>query len=311
MIQWGCLYIVVLLGLLPGRSFGQTVKFGVIADIHQGYLKDVNHRLQVFLDRVKQEEEIDFIVQLGDFTLNPTPAKSGAFLDIWNSFEGPKYHVLGNHDMDVANKTQVRAFWGMPENYYSFDLKGFRFIVLDGNHLKDGPNDYRHYERSNYYSHEGRGHFGAEQLQWFKGQLASTDLHVVSFSHQRLSGRADGPDMRKAIDQANAQAGFGKFVLSLNGHGHRDLSERFHQVPYVEIPTAAHKWDGKPVPYTTVRFAIVTLDAKGTIEIDAHSIAFEYQNKGQGESAVGGFTDKSFKFTTKPKHAKTASAQRP
>ena len=92
MIQWGCLLIVVLWGPLTSRSFGQTVKFAVIADIHQGYLKDVNERLQVFLDQVK--EEIDFIVQLGDFTLNPTPAKSGAFLDIWNSFKGAKYHVL-------------------------------------------------------------------------------------------------------------------------------------------------------------------------------------------------------------------------
>ena len=118
-------------------------------------------------------------------------------------------------------------------------------------------------------------------------------------------------DIKQAIDQANAQAGFGKFVLSLNGHGHRDLSERFHQVPYVEIPTAAHKWDGKPIPYTTVRFAIVTLDAKGTIEIDAHSIEFEYQNKGQGESAVGDFTAKSFKFTPNPKRVKTAPAPRP
>lgn len=105
--------------------------------------------------------------------------------------------------------------------------------------------------------------------------------------------------MRKAIDDANARAGFGKVVLSLNGHGHRDVSEVVKQVPYVEIPTATHKWDGKAIPYTTVRFAVVTLDSKGTIEIDARSIAFEYQNKGKGEGAVGEITDKSFRFAPK------------
>ncbi len=300
MIQRGSLTIVVLLGLFPCAGLGQTVKFAVIADIHQGYLRDVEQRLQVFLDDVKREEQVDFIIQLGDFTLYPTKAKSGSFLKRWNSFKGPKHHVLGNHDMDRANKAQVRAFWGMPANYYAFDLKGFRFIVLDGNHLKEGLDDYRDYENSNYYSHKGRGHFGPQQLQWFKEQLASTDLHVVSFSHQRLSDRADGPAMRKAIDQTNAKAGFGKFVLSLNGHGHRDLTEVLNQVPYVEIPTAAHKWDGKPIPYTTVRFAIVTLDAKGAIKIDARSIPFEYQNKGKGEFAAGEMKDKSFHFTPKP-----------
>ena len=188
----------------------------------------------------------------------------------------------------------------MPANYYSFDLKGFRFVVLDGNHIKAGPEDYRDHQHSNYYSQKERGHFGPRQLQWFKDQLEQSDLHVVSFSHQRLSHRADGPDMRSAIDDANAKAGFGKFILSLNGHGHRDLSEVVAQVPYVEIPTAAHKWDGKPIPHTTVRFAVVHLDAKGVIEIDGRSIEFEYQNKGKGDFAVGSIIDKTFNFTPKP-----------
>lgn len=290
---------MVLLGLLC-NGYGQTVKFAVIADIHHGYLKDVNARLQVFLDEVKREEHVDFIIQLGDFILRPTKAEAGEFLNLWNSFKGPRYHVLGNHDMDCADKAQVRAFWGMPSDYYSFDLKGFRFVVLDGNHIRRGPNDYLDYQNSNYYSHEGRGYFGPEQVQWFKEQLASTDLHVVSFSHQRFSERTDGLDMRSVIDEANVRAGFGKFILSLNGHGHRDLFEVVKQVPYVEIPTAAHKWDGKPIPYTTVRFAIVTLDAKGSIEIDARSIAFDYQDKGRGESVVGEMMDKSFQFAPKP-----------
>lgn len=149
MTQRAWLCIVVLWGLFPCNGYGQSVRFGVIADIHQGYLKDVEARLEVFLDDVKREEQVDFIIQLGDFTLRPTQAKSGNFMTRWNSFKGPKYHVLGNHDMDCAGKAQVRAFWGMPANYYAFDLKGFRFIVLDGNHIKRGSNDYLDYDNSN------------------------------------------------------------------------------------------------------------------------------------------------------------------
>lgn len=280
----------------------KAVKFMVIADIHHGYLKDVNKRLQVFIDQAKQEENVDFIIQLGDFILDPTKSKSGNFLELWNSFNGPKYHVLGNHDMDLADKAQVRAFWGMPANYYSFDLEGFRFIVLDGNHIKQGEDKYLDYENSNYYTYEGnRGYFGLKQLEWFKEQLASTDLNVVVFSHQRLSDKTDGADIKKAIDDANTKAGFGKVILNLNGHGHRDLSELINNVPYVEIPTAAHKWDGKAIPYTTVRFAVVTLDPKGAVEINARSVEFDYQNKGKGEFAEGDMKDKSFRFVPRSK----------
>ena len=286
----------------PSNTDSKPVKFMVIADIHHGYLKDVDKRLQVFLDQAKQEENVDFIIQLGDFILDPTESKSGDFLNQWNSFSGPKYHVLGNHDMDLANKAKVRAYWGMPANYYSFDVKGFRFIVLDGNHIKQGAGDYLDYENSNYYSHSGnRGYFGLKQLEWFKEQLASTDLNVVVFSHQRLSDKTDGADMKKAIDDANTKAGFGKVILSLNGHGHRDLSKVIENVPYVEIPTAAHKWDEKAIPYTTVRFAVVTLDPKGAVKIDARSVEFDYQNKGKGEFAEGDMKDKSFRFVPKSK----------
>jgi len=286
----------------PSNTDSKPVKFMVIADIHHGYLKDVDKRLQVFLDQAKQEAYVDFIIQLGDFILDPTESKSGDFLNLWNSFPGPKYHVLGNHDMDLADKARVRAYWGMPANYYSFDLEGFRFIVLDGNHIKQGEDTYLDYENSNYYSHsENRAYFGLEQLEWFKEQLASTDLNVVVFSHQRLSDKTDGAEMKKAIDDANSKAGFGKVILSLNGHGHRDLSELVNNVPYVEIPTAAHKWEEKAIPYTTVRFAVVILDPKGAVNIDARSVEFDYQNKGKGEFAEGDMKDKSFRFIPKSK----------
>jgi 3',5'-cyclic AMP phosphodiesterase CpdA len=292
----------------PSNIDSKTVKFMVIADIHHGYLEDVNKRLQVILDQAKQEENVDFIIQLGDFILDPTKSKSGNFMELWNSFKGPKYHVLGNHDMDLTDKAQVRALWGMPANYYSFDLEGFRFIVLDGNHIKHGEDKYIDYENSNYYTHEGkRGYFGLKQLEWFKEQLASTDLNVVVFSHQRLSDKTDGADMKKAIDDANTKAGFGKVILSLNGHGHRDRSELINNVPYVEIPTAAHKWDGKAIPYTTVRFAVINLDPKGAVEINGRSVEFDYQNKGIGEFAEGDIKDKSFRFVPKSKPSTSPS----
>ncbi len=52
----------------------------------------------------------DFIIQLGDFSL---PRKQNQpFIDKWNSFNGHKYHVLGNHDMkDFGFKKEETMKW--------------------------------------------------------------------------------------------------------------------------------------------------------------------------------------------------------
>ena len=48
--------------------------------------------------------------------------------------EGPKYHVLGNHDFPVTTD-QVVDILGMPNQYYDFKYKNWRFVVLDTNDL--------------------------------------------------------------------------------------------------------------------------------------------------------------------------------
>ena len=59
-----------------------------------------------------------------------------------------KYHVLGNHDADSISKEQFLANIKNTNisdgsKYYSFDLKGLHFIVLDANYCADGS-DYDH-----------------------------------------------------------------------------------------------------------------------------------------------------------------------
>ena len=99
--------------------------FGVITDVHKDVIHDADGRLRSFVEHMK-EERVDFIVQLGDFAV-PKNSNDG-FLEIWNSFPGPRYHVLGNHDTDGGySRKQVVAKWGIPDRYYSFDRNGFHF----------------------------------------------------------------------------------------------------------------------------------------------------------------------------------------
>ena len=112
--------------LLPKTSYAnsdatQPVRFGLIADVHKDVMHDADSRLKTFV-KAMTEQDVDFILQLGDFCI---PASYNLpFMTIWNSFPGPRYHVLGNHDMDgngverpdVAygwKREETVEYWGM------------------------------------------------------------------------------------------------------------------------------------------------------------------------------------------------------
>lgn len=100
-------------------------------------MHDADERLETFIDGMNREK-VDFVIQLGDFC-RPYP-KNETFLDIWNRFDGPGHHVLGNHDMDGGFiREETLAFWGTKGKYRSFDLGGYHLVVLDGNDKKEDP----------------------------------------------------------------------------------------------------------------------------------------------------------------------------
>src|SRR5210317_478962 len=173
-----CFFIIIT---LISCNKSKTIKFAVCTDVHQDLIHDASDRLEDFV-KAAEEDNVDFIIQLGDFCMpyeNNEP-----FLKVWNSFEGPRYHVLGNHDMDISPKIVTQDFWGMERPYYSFDQGSYHFVVLDPNFYKDNDR-FIAYSNGNYYKHaETRSFIPALQLEWLKEDLAKTEKHTVVFSHQ-------------------------------------------------------------------------------------------------------------------------------
>ena len=152
----------------------RKVKFGVFTDLHVDIMHDTKARLQVFLDTCR-EENVDFIIQLGDFCYPddnrkvvckpehmpvnianavklPTYADKPAIMDMYNNFEKPSYHVLGNHDCDMCSKAEQLQFMNAKNgSYYSFDQGGFHFVVLDTNYVKTDDGEFFAYENANYF----------------------------------------------------------------------------------------------------------------------------------------------------------------
>ncbi len=277
---WGAVPMDQLAGFAPLKyAVGafRPLRLGVCADVHKDIMPDADKRLGVFIDRMNREK-MDFIIQLGDFC-RPYEKNQG-FLDIWNGFEGDRYHVLGNHDTDGGfTREQTLAFWGAAAKYYSFDKGGYHFIVLDGNDKKEGAaSGYPRY-------------IGAEQREWVKKDLAGSRLPVMVFSHQSIEnagGLKNGAEIREIFESVNQEAGFRKVIACFSGHHHADYVKVINDIYYVQINSMSYQWLGSEykharfgreieeaypwvsatAPYQDALYAIVTVNPDRSIRID-------------------------------------------
>jgi predicted MPP superfamily phosphohydrolase len=230
-----------LLSFTPGISSEKKAKklnFGIVTDVHKDLMPDADKRLESFIHQA-QERDVDFIIQMGDFCMAET--KNKHFLKIWEQFKGPKYHILGNHDMDRHTKTEMLDFWGMPKTYYSYDFGGYHFIVLDANFLfQDGK--FIDYKNANFYvDSKVRTYIDNEQIEWFKADLENTKLPTVIFSHQSLWHYQWGVKNRLVL-QKIMEAQSEKVICCLNGHNHLDYHHHQNGIDYLEINSMSYQW---------------------------------------------------------------------
>lgn len=267
----------------PGRvlaagDLGRPLTLGLITDLHHGNLTpDADARLDVFLQHVADRGDVDLLIQLGDFC-HPSREARG-LCERFDAFDGPKLHVLGNHDMDLGTKEQAMDRWGMAERYGSTDIGGYHFVTLDRNHLKTGDG-YTPYANANFYVDAAlRAWADDEQLEWLAADLAATGLPTVVLTHQPVGlaagGVEDAPPQEAAImriiEKANADAGWGKVQACFSGHLHRDLALTHAGTHYVQFNSASYRWLGEPVRYVDPLFAFVTLDPAGTLTVEGRA----------------------------------------
>lgn len=279
--------LLFFIGLLScsNQELPQSVSFGVCADVHKDLMHDADERLFSFVKEMNQKH-VDFTIQLGDFC-RPY-AYNDTFMNIWNSFEGPNYHVLGNHDMDGndhANPPQagyIGEDWPPPGGYS-------RYI-------------------------------GEEQKNWLVSDLSSTNLPSVIFSHQSLEdewGIENAQEIRSILEKENQNAGEQKILACFNGHSHLDTAIQINDIWYVEINSMSYVWVGEKhkhssysatihenypwlectCPYEDPLYAVVTIDSDGQIIIEGRKSKWV----GPSPSEVVGYNDKNYYDRVKPK----------
>jgi predicted phosphodiesterase len=282
MIGFLTLLLLVVGFSSSGKKHYSVVKIGMCTDVHLPTMHDSEYRITTFIDAMKKEKP-DFIIELGDFG-TPEP-KYAKYFDIWNSFPGDKYHVIGNHEMDGGtSREKAIEYRDMKSGYYSFEKNGFHFIVLDGNDKKDP---------------EAKGYkqfIGPQQVEWLQTELAKTKYPVVIFSHQGLAhyssadeeyGVENYKQMQQILETHNAKNPQKKVLGCFNGHTHYDYAENINGIWYITITSMSYHWLGEnyecvrysdevdknfkwikyTAPFKEPLFTTVEISTKGTIKI--------------------------------------------
>ncbi len=264
----------------------QSLRFGICADLHKDIMHDADARLQAFIN-ASLERDLDFIIQLGDFC-RPYDYNLD-LMSIWNSYPGKRYHVIGNHDMDGGfTREQVVKYWDAIGTYYSFDCKGFHFIVLDGNDEDSSP------DRSSGYAR----FIGEEQLEWLEEDLDKTKLPTFVFCHQGLDNDLGGiynaTKSRLVLERANERAGINKVKVVFSGHHHQDYHNVINGIHYIQINSMSYQWLGEKyqyirygkevdkghpwikytAPYKDPIWAFAEITSHGTFRLDGMSTEF-------------------------------------
>ena len=226
---------VIRVPILAAAAGEPVTRFGVITDVHQDVMPDAVDRIRAFVAAMK-EDKVEFIIQLGDFCM--PKASNRVFLAAWNTFPGPRYHVIGNHDIEPPiTREQAAAFLGMPGLHYTFDGEIFLGVVLDGNDPGGKSTLYRRY-------------IGPDQLAWLEKTLMSATKPVILFVHQPIDGQENGVENVAEVGAVLARveaAKPGSILAAFEGHLHQDYvkTRGVSQIQFVEVNSASYYWLGE------------------------------------------------------------------
>lgn len=230
---------------------------------------DSADKLRACLETFRQRE-VPMVLNLGD-ALGGEPTEAATlerldtFREIFCSFEGERFVVLGNHDVEDLTKQEYLARSGalVAAPYYSVDRSGVHFVVLDGNCHEDGT-DF------------ARGAFDWAtawvsdiQLAWLRDDLAAArDRVTVVFCHENLDDRGVSDPgnphvVRNAAAVREVLRSFENIAAVLGGHYHHGLITSIGRAPCLVLTAMGVG----PGPGNNA-YGILSVFSDGSIELE-------------------------------------------
>ncbi len=281
-----CLALVVVIA--TGVSLaGEPVRIALITDVHAHDTNSPNeHKVMVnWAERVTafvnaaNDWPADTVVSLGDYVNGAfvmgaelgDAARIPGILDeavaALTAFDGPIHYVVGNHDVYNLSKDQILASTGAESTYYSFDLGGFHFVILDAQFDKN-ENDYGHI------AWMVQGLIPTIEMDWLQADLAASNLPTVVFVHQPLDSDfallAGGPPIFNHLAVRDVLTADGDVIAVFSGHDHDGNYSEIDGIHYVTFVAMVDHTEPTPPTYAQMTFdaeaRVITIEGFGLQE---------------------------------------------
>ena len=265
--------------LLAVENQAHKVRVGLVTDLHHADKPTRGSRhyrdtLTKLTEAAKQftTDKPDFVVELGDFIDAADSVESEqAYLrqvsEVFNTIPGPKHYVLGNHCVDTLTKEEFLGGVGKKESFYSFDVGGFHFVVLDSCFRSDG----KPYGRKN--SQWNDANIPVHELDWLQADLKSTNKKVIVFAHQRLD-QSRQHAVKNAADARRVLESSDKVLAVFQGHSHKNDHQEIGGIHYTTLVAMVEGAGPDNSGYSTLNVL-----ENGTIRLTGYRMQENYQWK--------------------------------
>ena len=218
---------------LKESVIANTLKLGIVTDIHNSYRTDVyGGRHYVDAENKAQQSVnqfvttgVDAIFCLGDSVdsytdaITGNPTKMEIIADILNNNSGgiPVYWAIGNHDCYTIyyDKNDWLADVGQAETYFYVDIENLRCVILDTGFSSSGaswPEGYNYTD----------AHICLDELNWLENTLEDADdrgMCSVLFSHYPMGACNTYHDLVNAEEVREIMVNH-KVIALFSGHRH-------------------------------------------------------------------------------------------
>ena len=251
------LLLITTVILQPSYSQSEpTLKIGLVADPQfadrpvkgNRYYKESLWKLQEAVVTFN-DNHVDFVQNLGDI-IDGDWNSYDSILPIYQNLEIPNYHVLGNHDFDIdsIHFEHLLERLSMPDYYYSFTKKDWRFIILDATDYSYYSNPLHKHDINlvdAYFNHsDSLNHYkwnsaiGEKQQNWLSQELDSAALlsqKVIIFSHLPVRPLANEHNLWNNHEIIQIIENSSNVVAFINGHNHAGAYVFKNGIHYITV----------------------------------------------------------------------------
>lgn len=244
-----------------------VVRAGLVTDLHYAdkppagsrYYRETSQKLAEAAEHFGKHE-LNFAVELGDFidAADSVETELGYLKRINRDFSSickQRHYVLGNHCVHTLTKQEFLEGVEQPKSYYSFDMRGFHFVILDSCFRGDG----KPYGRRNFDWTDPN--IPMAELDWLRADLKAAASQTIVFAHQRLDvsnhyGVKNAAKVREVLAESR------NVLAVFQGHSHKN---DYNEIGGIHYCTLVAMVEGSGAQHNG--YSLMELTSDGTIRI--------------------------------------------